>query len=54
MPKVTIKAAKRKTAKDHSKMAPKNKPASKAKPAKAYVKQADTSASNRTYNSKQM
>jgi hypothetical protein len=38
MPKVTIIKPKRKAAKDHSKVAPKNKPGAKPKVAKAFVK----------------
>jgi hypothetical protein len=64
MPKVTIVKPKRKAAKDHSKMAPKNKPASKAKPAKANVQKpgvggfsyskSPTPKQDKAYNTKQM
>ena len=64
MPKVTIVKPKRKAAKDHSKMTPKHKPASKAKPAKANVSKPGvggysyskniTPKQDKAYNSKNM
>ena len=65
MPKVTVKGlATRKMAKDHKKVAPIHKPASKAKPAKASVQKPGlggfsyskniTAAQDKAYNSKKM
>ena len=65
MPKVTIKGkSTRKMAKDHKKVAPIHKPASKAKPAKASVQKPGlggfsysknmTAAQDKAYNSKKM